>query len=140
MSATYKQTILYAEDDQDDLYLVRQAFAMHQAIEVIHAGNGLEAINYLNTLGPEGPFPCLIILDINMPAMDGRQALVSIKKNDRLKEIPVVIFTTSNSQMDKDFATKWGADFMSKPLKYGELARLANEFSQRCTQTLINRA
>jgi CheY-like chemotaxis protein len=135
-----KHTILYAEDDWDDVQFVRDCFKKYDdRIDLVHAQNGSEAINMLNELHQKGITPCLVILDINMPLMDGRQALVKIKGSNHLRKIPVVMFTTSNSYLDKDFARKWGADFITKPLRYSEVEGLAEEFVRRCDVEMNHR-
>src|SRR5690348_12239983 len=112
--STHKHTIVYAEDDWDDVQFVRDCFKKYEhRIELEHASNGHEALNVLHNLHQVGIVPCLIILDINMPVMDGRQALVKIKEHTHFKNVPVVLFTTSNSYLDKEFAQKWGADFIT---------------------------
>ena len=137
----HKHTIVYAEDDWDDVQFVRDCFKKYsEKIELVHAPNGSEALSALDDLQQQGMTPCLIILDINMPLMDGRQALVKIKETHYLKKVPVVIFTTSNSFMDKEFATKWGADFITKPLRYAEVEGLAEEFVRRCDVEMNERA
>jgi len=136
-----KHIILYAEDDLDDLFIVQQAFAEYdESIEVVHASNGFEAIEYLNKINHNGPLPCLIILDMNMPGMNGRETLVHLKQHSLFKNIPVVMFTTSNSQMDKDFAQKWAADFITKPVQYTDLEYLAKTFVERCDFEMSKRA
>jgi CheY-like chemotaxis protein len=131
--ATTKHVIVYAEDDKDDLDLVKDAFNRYSNdIELRHGFDGREALQILKNLIAERITPCLIILDINMPGMDGRQTLIQIKQSEQTKNIPVVLFTTSNSQLDKDFAVKWGADFITKPLKFSEVVNLADEFIDRC--------
>ena len=136
-----KHTIVYAEDDNDDVQFVRDCFNQYDnKIELIHAQNGNEALTVLHDLQQKEITPCLIILDINMPLMDGRQALVKIKGNEELKKIPVVMFTTSNSHLDKEFAQKWGADFITKPLRYSEVEGLAEEFVRRCDMEMDARA
>jgi DNA-binding response OmpR family regulator len=128
-----KHIIVYAEDDLDDVHFVKECFNKYEGkVELIHALNGSEALTALADLHQNGLAPCLIILDINMPLMDGRQTLVKIKGTEAFKQIPVVMFTTSNSHMDKDFAKKWGADFITKPLRYAEVEGLAEEFIRRC--------
>lgn len=140
MSAT-KHTILYAEDDADDLFIVQQAFEKHHGeIELIHAYNGFEAIATLQERAVLGALPCLIILDMNMPGMDGRETLIRIKQSEALKEIPVVIFTTSSSREDKGFAQKWGAEFITKPLVFSELEALAKSFVSLCNFEISKRA
>src|SRR5688500_2314997 len=101
---SHKHSILYAEDDPDDLFIVQQAFQVYDdAIDVIQAENGLQALGYLAKLDGKA-LPCLIILDINMPVMDGRETLIRLKNDEAYKDIPVVLFTTSSSNLDKDFA------------------------------------
>lgn len=136
-----KFVILYAEDDRDDLFLVRECFAQYSdLIEIVHAENGKEALSALGHLVSKGIEPCLIILDINMPVMDGRQALSQIKAKETYQHIPVVVFTTSNSNLDKSFAQKWGADFITKPLQIRDLETLARDFAKRCRQNILKRA
>lgn len=130
---TDKYTVLYAEDDIDDVFFVQECFKkFDNTIELLRAENGVQALQLLERLHHQGTAPCLIILDINMPVMDGRQALIKIKQNSKFSDLPVVLFTTSSSKLDKDFAIKWGADFLTKPLKYSEVEELAEEFARRC--------
>jgi CheY-like chemotaxis protein len=75
-----------------------------------------------------------------MPVMDGKQALVKIKSSLKYKDISTVMFTTSNSKMDISFARVWGADFITKPLRYEDIADLAQEFSKRCNDEIGKRA
>ena len=90
-----KHTIFYAEDDLDDLFIVKQAFQTYDgAIKIIHANNGLEALEVLQELCEVDTLPCLILLDINMPGMDGRETLIRIKQHERLKHIPAAMFST----------------------------------------------
>jgi FOG: CheY-like receiver len=134
-------TILYVEDDLDDLYLVHEAFEKYNSgIKVVHAKDGFEALKYLNRLNENDPLPCLIILDINMPGMDGRETLIRIKQSIRFKDIPVVLFTTSSSERDMHFARKWNAEFITKPLVYAELEELAKSFTNLCHFEMKTRA
>ena len=110
-------TILYADDDLDDLFIVEQAFAPFASdINLVHVTDGSSVLSCLKHLCDSGQEPCLILLDMNMPVMDGRQALMQIRQSENLKHLPVALFTTSNSAMDKDFAGKWGAHFYTKPI------------------------
>ena len=136
-----KHIILYAEDDLDDVFIVRQAFQTYdETIQVVHKANGFGALEYLDQLDAGALHPCLIILDINMPGLDGRETLVRIKESQRFNDIPVVLFTTSSSQRDKDFAKQWGADFVTKPLVYAELETLAKTFVDKCNFEFSKRA
>jgi CheY-like chemotaxis protein len=137
----HKHTILYAEDDLDDLFMIRQAFEQFDgSTDLIHVANGFEALEQLNEAKKRKQLPCLIILDINMPGMNGREALIRIRQSEDFKEIPVVLFTTSSSELDRAFARKWGAEFITKPLVYSELEELAKRFVMLCSSTVSQKA
>src|SRR5256885_372719 len=138
---SHKHVILYAEDDHDDLYMVREAFQQFDhSIELVHVSNGVEAIDRLINMHRNRSLPCLVILDVNMPGMNGRETLAYIKQADELKNIPVALFTTSSGETDKLFAKKWNAEFITKPLVYAELEELARTFLNLCTSTVSQKA
>jgi len=116
----------------DDLLMVREAFEQHDHIEVVHATNGWEAFSRLRSMHEQGFLPCLLILDINMPVMDGKEALMKVKSDDHLKIVPAVLFSTSNSVTDQVFAQQWGVELVTKPLNYDDLESIAREFVDRC--------
>jgi CheY-like chemotaxis protein len=137
----HKHIILYAEDDPDDVLIVKQAFEhFDETIEVIDQPDGHHALRCLEELNRSGLLPCLIILDMNMPAMNGREALIKIRTSPEFRHIPVVIFTTSSSKMDQDFVAQWNADFITKPVLYSDLERLARNFVERCDSEMKKRA
>lgn len=135
---SHKHTILYAEDDNDDLFLVQQAFQLSkEEVSLVHASNGFEALQRLAELEAASDIPCLIILDINMPGMDGKEALIRIKQSDNFRNIPVILFTTSSSESDQAFARKWSAKFITKPLIFSELEELARNFLDLCRSSKL---
>jgi CheY-like chemotaxis protein len=101
--------------------------------ECITANSGFQALDYLKEIVPA---PSLIFIDLNMPLMDGFECLKSIKNNERLKEIPVVIFTTSDNPADKKSSKELGAEiFFTKTanfklLKTKLLEILETDFSE----------
>jgi CheY-like chemotaxis protein len=120
-------TILMADDDEDDCLLAQAAFedaGLTGELRVVE--NGIKLFEYLRRQGdyinPEqAPRPDLILFDLNMPRMDGREALKVIKSDPQLKEIPVVILTTSREQRDVDFCASAGAcNFITKPVEFEE--------------------
>ena len=128
-----KHTIFYAEDDLDDLFIVKQAFQTYDGtIRIEHANNGIEALERLQNLCDNDTLPCLILLDINMPGMDGRETLIKIKQDEQLKNIPAAMFSTSSSSLDKEFASKWNARFFTKPLVYSEMEKMVDTFLAIC--------
>jgi CheY-like chemotaxis protein len=141
MSTENKHIILYAEDDLDDLFIIQQAFEnFNETISIVHANNGFMALEYLQELASKDMLPCLIILDMNMPGMDGRETLIRLRQSEAYNNIPVVVFTTSSHKADKDFAQKWGAEFITKPLVYNELEELAKTFVSKCNFEISKRA
>lgn len=131
---TVRHHILYAEDDPDDLLLVKQAFEAHPHINLVHAANGLDALQLLQEMLGQNYLPSLVILDINMPVMDGKEALSQIRAHEKLSHLPVVLFSTSNSVSDKHFAQQWAVDLVTKPQRFEELQMIAADFAGRCQQ------
>jgi two-component system, response regulator len=116
--------IIIAEDDEDDYLLIAETLNKQDNIDSIHwAKDGEELLNLLNAIeesdsSPE-KLPSLIILDLNMPKKDGREALNEIKTHPTHKSIPVVILTTSQAEADIRQSYKLGANsFIQKPFKY----------------------
>jgi CheY-like chemotaxis protein len=92
-------TVLLAEDDLGDALLVEEAFLVRGFGQNVHTvSDGVEAMAYLRD--PDRPMPDLILLDLNMPRMDGRETLSAIKSDPVLRMIPVVVLTTSNAPGD----------------------------------------
>jgi CheY-like chemotaxis protein len=92
----YPKIVLHIDDDQDDRYLVGKAINnIDPSIIVREAQDGMKAIEFLNQAKLFGDLPCLIILDINMPIMNGYDTYNEISKDNDLAAIPIVIFTTS---------------------------------------------
>ena len=107
MSAQAKPiTILMADDDADDRQLTKEAFEeSHLANDLRFVENGVELMDYLKRCGKysdpaSSPRPGLILLDLNMPKKDGREALKEIKADPRLRTIRIVILTTSKAEED----------------------------------------
>ena len=128
-----RNIILYAEDDEDDQQLIKDSLQNYSDdIEVVIHNNGVEAVSYLNNLSETEPAPCLIILDINMPKMNGIEALKQIRKNDRFAQIPAILFTTSSQPLDKKFAAEYKAGFITKPIDAAQMKYIAEKFIKYC--------
>lgn len=129
---TTKHTIVYAEDDLDDLFILQQAFEKHDHIEIVHAPDGKVALVMLEEMASSKTFPCLVILDINMPVMNGREVLQAIRRHGDLRRLPVVLFSTSNSHADKLFAEDHAAILVTKPVEFSNLEGIVEQFIDRC--------
>ena len=128
-----KSIILYAEDDEDDQQLVKDhLLAYSDNIEIVIRDNGVDAVSYLNSLPESAPAPCLIILDVNMPKMNGIEALKQTRKNKRYAKTPAILFTTSSQLQDKNFATQYNAGFITKPIDSTQMKRIAEKFIEHC--------
>lgn len=110
-------SIFYADDDADDQELFKEAIAGMEGAFKVHLQNSAdELINKLETLLS---VPSLIFLDLNMPGKTGLEALREIRQSEKLKDLPVIILSTSDDVKDIDEAQKRGANFfITKPLSY----------------------
>jgi len=124
-------TILMADDDEDDRLLTQDALTESRVLNNLKCvGDGVELMNYLKRVGKyadtkEYPRPGLILLDLNMPRKDGREALKEIKADPDLKSIPVVILTTSKEEEDMVKGYGLGAaSYITKPVHFEGLVDL----------------
>src|SRR5215217_6964312 len=93
------RVILCVDDDPDDQLMVQETImAIDPTATIITAMNGQEAIDHLQLSRAKENFPCLIIMDINMPILDGKETLALLKKEELFARIPIVMFTTSSSK------------------------------------------
>lgn len=122
-------TILLAEDDPDDRLLTKRALAKGRLANTVHTvEDGEELMDYLLRRGAyenkeDVPLPGLILLDLNMPRKDGREALREIKADSRLRRIPVVVLTTSQAERDIIDSYDLGVNaYVSKPVTFDELS------------------
>jgi CheY-like chemotaxis protein len=123
-----KRRILYVEDDHDDFLLLQKAFEdVDQNIEVLNVLNGYETIKFLQDTDE---LPSLIVMDINMPVMDGRETLELLLVDDKFKSIPVIFFSTSVSPMDKKLIERTGTEIIIKPSLYDEWIAIAKKLSR----------
>ncbi len=106
--------VLYAEDDIEDFDLFKDIVQkINPAVTVINVRNGAEAMQYLEN---STILPDLVFLDINMPTMDGKSCLKHIKKDERFKDVPVIIYSTSSSKQDVELCSQLGAlEYIQKP-------------------------
>jgi CheY-like chemotaxis protein len=129
--------ILMAEDDSDDRLLVKDAMAeCHWAGDLRFVEDGQELLDYLRHRGKHShpanaPRPGLILLDLNMPRKDGREALREIKTDEELSRIPVVVLTTSRADTDIGRLYDLGANsFITKPMQFEALVNIMRILDQ----------
>jgi CheY-like chemotaxis protein len=112
---------------------------LRQAIEelgtdhqIVEAFDGVHALELLQQMHECGALPCLIVLDINMPRMDGKQALVAIQSTPAFAAIPVVLFSTSSSRLDRTFCEAKNVELLTKPFDYKTLYSTASKLLTYC--------
>jgi CheY-like chemotaxis protein len=127
--------VLLVEDSAGDVRLTREAFReTNGAIQLHVASDGVEALAFLSRAGAhaDAPRPDLILLDLNLPRMDGREVLAHIKGDETLKTIPTVILTTSESDVDIRRSYELRANcYLSKPVQleaFESLIKSINDF------------
>jgi CheY-like chemotaxis protein len=130
-------TILMADDDVDDRMLAKEALDESRVRNNLYfVEDGEELLDYLNRRGKfadaaQSPRPGLILLDLNMPRKDGREALREIKADPDLRRIPVVIMTTSKAEEDIYRSYDLGANsFITKPVTFERLVELMRTLGQ----------
>ena len=130
-------TILWADDDPDDIGLMREVLALLDSHHhIIEASNGREALDILLHLKVSGDMPCLIVLDMNMPVLSGRETLVLLKQDPVFKEIPTIVFTTSKSPLDRVFCTQYSTEMLTKPLTMENLKEIMQNMLQLCDASM----
>lgn len=125
--------ILLADDDEDDRMMARDALETSLLTNPLdEVVDGIELIEHLDgLLESGGPLPGLILLDLNMPRMDGREALAKIKGNPALRHIPIVVLTTSKAEEDVYRTYDLGVNsFISKPISFDGLVSVMTELGR----------
>lgn len=128
-----KHKILWADDDYDDLQMMREVLDKKQGdFEIAEVHNGKEALEYLAKARKNADLPCLIILDINMPVLDGKETLSIIKNSEEYKDIPIVVFTTSESELDKIYCKRFNTEMITKPPTFSTLGAAIDRILKEC--------
>ena len=126
--------ILLVEDSPGDIRLTQEALAdakIHNRMSVVN--DGIQALEFLRNEGdnPDAPRPDLILMDLNMPRMDGRECLEKIKADEKLKSIPVVILTTSEAERDIAQSYQLQANcYISKPVDLDQFIEVVAAIEQ----------
>ncbi len=126
-----EKTILYVDDDADDRELLWEVMQkITPEVKIIFAENGLQALELLDASNHVRP--CLIVLDLNMPYLNGRETLERLKADLHLKNIPVVILTSGENPADKSFFANQSIPYYNKPVRLVDMENLANDLTTLC--------
>lgn len=126
----YKPLILIAEDDPDDALMLKDAFLEIYQDAVTFLSNGKLLIEYVNQLISQNELPSLILVDLNMPVLDGRSVIKELKSRTDTKDIPLVVLSTSKNKDDIDSVMELGAnDFFTKPTSFSGLVSITTSIA-----------
>jgi len=130
-------TIVVADDDADDRLMIRDALEENRLANDLHfAKDGEELMEYLRREGNYkerecSPRPGLILLDLNMPKKDGREALKEIKSDPKLRDIPIIVLTTSKAEEDIYRTYNLGVNsFITKPVTFDSLVKIVKDLGR----------
>jgi CheY-like chemotaxis protein len=138
-----KPFILIADDDQEDRYLLHTAFEeIGRSNDIFLVENGLQVFSYLDSSMEQTNMPSLIVLDLNMPILNGMETLSRLKAHKLYKNIPVIMFTTSIHEVEKEKCLAIGAaDFIKKPARFQQTvstAKFLHESAIENRQSTLN--
>ena len=127
--------ILLVDDDPEDRAIIQEAMETIEAGDIIHfAENGEQALEILEQGVQTNQLPCIVVLDLNMPRLNGTETLRLIRANEQLKDISVVIYSTSINPLEKEKCMRLGAnEYITKPLSYKESTYTAQKLLDLCT-------
>jgi CheY-like chemotaxis protein len=118
--------ILIVDDDPDDIFMLQDAMRMIEpSVEIIEAYDGVAALAILDDMEHRALHPDLIIIDINMPVMDGRELLSLLKSRPSLKDVRTVVYTTSTNPFDKAHCQIHNTELIHKPFTMEKLRKVA---------------
>lgn len=129
--------ILIADDDLDDCEMIREAFGESRLLNELHFVHDGEALiknlqdRWQQSVNGKNLMPGLILLDLNMPKMDGREVLIELKKHSHLYQIPVIVLTTSQAEEDIARSYNLGANsFITKPVEFESLVHVMKDIGR----------
>ena len=126
-----RKYILYADDDPEDKENIYECLKdINSDVEMVFVNHGLDALQYLQAVNN---FPCLILLDINMPVLNGLETLKILRQSKGLEHIPVIMFSTSSNERFVRESLELGAvDYVTKPINFNSLKQVTSQFVARC--------
>jgi CheY-like chemotaxis protein len=134
MQGLHPEIVFYADDDADDRELFIEMVAkLRPSMKVLTAVHGKDAMIKLNELLSIGIIPCLIVLDMNMPIMDGSETLLQIRSCKNWDPVPVCIYSTSVRTRYADIALKYEVDIIQKPSTTEGLRNSVEEILAHCS-------
>jgi CheY-like chemotaxis protein len=124
--------VIFADDDADDLELITGFFKQYNRnVTVLEFKDGKEVLKFLDDFALNAT-PLLVVLDINMPRLNGKETLSAIRNHPRFQYTPVVIYTTSSNATDEEFCRQLGASWVSKSSTIEGVKQVAKVLAEFC--------
>ena len=127
-----KSVVLYVDDDADDILLVKESLERYPNIELISFTDSHAFLKYIIDSKPFQRLPSLILIDINMPQLNGRELLAMLRSYEQLRKVSIVLYSTSQLNSDNHFAKSLDASFVTKPSSISKLDQLIDEILLGC--------
>ena len=129
------------DDDPDDRMIILDAMEILDSANLMKfAESGDQALSILETHASSGHLPCLIVLDLNMPKMNGTETLRVIKNKQEFNGIPVIIYSTSINSLEKEKCMELGADdYITKPISFRESQHTAERLLEYCKNSSVSK-
>lgn len=127
-----KPLILIAEDDPDDALMLKDAFSEINQHTVTFLNNGKLLIEHIQKMLLANQLPHLILVDLNMPVVDGRSVIKELRKDPKTKNIPLIVLSTTKNTDDIDSVLALGADeFFTKPASFSDLVDITDAIAKK---------
>lgn len=127
-----KKLVFYVDDDYDDISIIEEVFKTYTHIELVCFTDSYKFLKHIIDSKPFRRIPALVLIDINMPVINGRELLTMLRSYDQLKGVKMVLYTTSSLPSDSHFAKSQNAGFITKPLSYNQLAEVVLQLLKEC--------
>jgi CheY-like chemotaxis protein len=128
--------LIYVDDDPDDIEIFKGYFSHLDHLGIATFSNGNDLIEYLSVIAP-ADYPCIIVLDINMPKMGGWEIVTVLKRNENWQHIPLIMFSTSTNMQETKKAM-YGVDVVTKPVSLHEAKGVAEKLLRYCSKTTFS--
>lgn len=136
MTKMHQPTILIAEDDPDDALMLKDAFSEINQTAITFLNNGKQLIEHIQKLLQNNEQPNLVVIDLNMPVLDGRGVINELKKSVATQHIPLVVLSTTKDKDDIAAIIALGAsDFFTKPSSFNDLVKITNTIANKWLNT-----
>lgn len=136
MTKMHQPTILIAEDDPDDALLLKDAFSEINQTAITFLNNGKLLVEHIQKLLQNNEQPNLVVIDLNMPVLDGRDVINELKKSVAIQHIPLVVLSTTKDKDDIAAIIALGAsDFFTKPSSFNDLVKITNTIANKWLNT-----